>query len=105
MARLRFASEEARQCQSRYEGQTINETIMSHITACGIELREDRDVDFQIVVHAAIARVITSNCLDMRICVKWTGSRGAIDAERFWKNHRCRARSSMSHMPTVLIRC
>jgi hypothetical protein len=53
VARLRFASEEAKQCQSRYEGQTINETIISHISACGIDLREDRDVDFQIVVHAA----------------------------------------------------
>jgi hypothetical protein len=53
VARLRFSSDEAKQCQSRYEGQTINETIVSHIAACGIDLREDRDVDFQIVVHAA----------------------------------------------------
>ncbi|MGH9552041.1 MAG: DUF4127 family protein, partial [Terriglobales bacterium] len=45
-ARLRYASEEARQCQSRYEGQTIGQTIQSQIAACGIELRDDRDVDF-----------------------------------------------------------
>jgi hypothetical protein len=52
-ARLRFASEEGRQCQSRYEGQTIGETITSHVNAVGIQLREGDDVDFQIVVHAA----------------------------------------------------
>lgn len=51
-ARLRFTSEEARTCQSRYEGQTIGQTIASQIAACGIDLREDRDVDFEIVVHA-----------------------------------------------------
>lgn len=51
VARLRYSLDETRQCQSRYEGQTVGDSIASQISACGLELREDRDVDFQVVVH------------------------------------------------------
>lgn len=52
-ARLKFASEEARQCQSLYEGQTIGETIQAHIGAAGIDVRHEGDGDFTVIVHAA----------------------------------------------------
>ncbi len=50
---MKFASEEARQCQSLYEGQTIGETILAHLGAAGIDVRPDGDADFTVIVHAA----------------------------------------------------
>jgi len=50
-ARLHYAVDEAKQCQSRYEGQSIGETITSQIAACGIELKDN--ADFTIIVHAS----------------------------------------------------
>jgi len=52
-AHLRYSSEEGRQCQSRYEGQTVGETILAQVAACGIDLKAEGSADFQIIVHAA----------------------------------------------------
>jgi hypothetical protein len=52
-ANLSYTSEEARQCQSLYEGQTIAETIAAQLSGCGIDLSPDANPDFHIIVHAA----------------------------------------------------
>jgi hypothetical protein len=54
---VRFSSEEGPTQQSRYEGQTIQESITNQLKACGISVAPEgsdiSDVDFVVLVHTS----------------------------------------------------
>jgi len=54
-ALVRYNLEEGSSCPSRYEGQTIGDTITSQLQACGIDVQKEDDrpnpVDFAVIVH------------------------------------------------------
>ncbi|HEY9715670.1 MAG TPA: DUF4127 family protein [Chroococcales cyanobacterium] len=56
-ALVRFSPEDGNSVHSRYEGQSIGDSIMAQIQACGIDLQKEDDrpnpVDFAIIVHTA----------------------------------------------------
>jgi hypothetical protein len=49
-AKLEFFPTHGANCESRYEGQTIKETLLAQINACGITLVSE-SADFSIIVH------------------------------------------------------
>lgn len=52
-ALLKFSSDEGRDCASRYEGQTIGDTVKAQINACGIDIvPAGAPADFAIIIHA-----------------------------------------------------